>query len=66
MTGEREIELILEGAAWLDRTPKYLRPRPSVIELKERFNMTPAQACQAIRRHHEAMRQAGGANDAAA
>ncbi|WP_187331296.1 MULTISPECIES: hypothetical protein [unclassified Mesorhizobium] len=56
MTGERELQLLMEGAAWLGRTPKYLRPRPSVVELKDHFNMTPAQACQAIRMYHDAIR----------
>ncbi|PBB77909.1 hypothetical protein CK218_27795 [Mesorhizobium sp. WSM3879] len=59
MTGEREIELILSAAAWLAATPKNMRPRPAVLELKERFGLNPIQACAAIREHNQIK---GGAN----
>ncbi|RWK33778.1 MAG: hypothetical protein EOR40_19715 [Mesorhizobium sp.] len=61
MTGEREIELILSAAAWLAATPKNLRPRPAVVELKERFGLNPAQCCAAIRQHHFDSDSRGGA-----
>ncbi|RVD54534.1 MULTISPECIES: hypothetical protein [unclassified Mesorhizobium] len=62
MTGEREIELILSAAAWLAATPKNLRPRPAVVELKERFGLNPVQACAAIREHQRCFDGGADAN----
>ncbi|RWD33362.1 MAG: hypothetical protein EOS22_01030 [Mesorhizobium sp.] len=49
MTGEREIQLILAGAEWLRTTPKEQRPRPSIVELRERFGLNARAALEAVR-----------------
>lgn len=49
MSPEREIELILAAASWLRETPKSQRPRPAIVELRERFGLRAAQAILAIR-----------------
>ncbi|MFD1987983.1 hypothetical protein ACFSOZ_36805 [Mesorhizobium newzealandense] len=62
MTPEREIELILAAATWLAETPKNLRPRPAVVELRERFGLRAADAIVAVRMVTE-RQYWGGAND---
>lgn len=49
MTPERELELILSAASWLQTTPKSQRPKPSVVELRERFGLRAKEALLAIR-----------------
>ncbi|MFD1983538.1 hypothetical protein ACFSOZ_12745 [Mesorhizobium newzealandense] len=49
MAPEREIQLILAAAAWLAATPKSQRPKPVIVEMRERHGLTAAQAIVAIR-----------------
>ncbi|TIT10816.1 MAG: hypothetical protein E5W74_15190 [Mesorhizobium sp.] len=37
-----------EAATWLALTPRRQRDRPAVPLLRQRFGLTPAEACQAI------------------
>ncbi|RVC57682.1 hypothetical protein [Mesorhizobium sp.] len=62
MTPEREIQLILAGAEWLRKTPKEQRPRPSIVELRERFGLNARAALEAIRMSHN-FDSKEGAND---
>ncbi|RWL87720.1 MAG: hypothetical protein EOR67_16105 [Mesorhizobium sp.] len=39
---------IQEAARWLVETPKALRPRPTVVEIRARFPLDPRGACAAI------------------
>lgn len=39
---------IQEAARWLVETPKSLRPRPTVVELRARFPLDAPAACAAI------------------
>ncbi|TIW20349.1 MAG: hypothetical protein E5V65_08485 [Mesorhizobium sp.] len=39
---------IEEAAAWLAITPRRQREKPAVPLLRERFGLTPVEACQAI------------------
>ncbi|MER9726907.1 MULTISPECIES: hypothetical protein [unclassified Mesorhizobium] len=41
--------LIGEAALWLATTPKQSRPRPAIVDVKERFGLTALEAIQAIR-----------------
>jgi hypothetical protein len=41
--------VIQEAARWIVETPKAHRPRPTVIELRERFPLDAVGACSAIR-----------------
>lgn len=38
-----------EAARWLVETPRHERPRPVVIELRDRFGLNAVDACAAIR-----------------
>jgi len=38
-----------EAARWLATTPRHERPRPLVIELRDRFGLGAVDACAAIR-----------------
>ncbi|MEI9401148.1 hypothetical protein [Mesorhizobium argentiipisi] len=37
-----------EAATWLATTPRRQRDRPAVVLLRERFGLTPVEACTAI------------------
>lgn len=45
MTIEERIE---EAAQWLATTPRAERTRPVVIELRERFGLSAAEACRVL------------------
>lgn len=45
MTVDQRIE---EAARWLLATPRADRPRPVVVELRERFGLSPVDACKAL------------------
>lgn len=38
-----------EAAAWLATCPAHLRPSPIVPALRQRFDLSPTEACQVIR-----------------
>ncbi|ESX98660.1 hypothetical protein X755_15560 [Mesorhizobium sp. LNJC405B00] len=38
-----------EAALWLATTPKQSRPRPAIVDVKERLGLTALEAIQAIR-----------------
>jgi hypothetical protein len=40
---------IEEAARWLATTPRHQRPRPIVPSLRQRFGLSAAEACEAIR-----------------
>ncbi|RJT32145.1 hypothetical protein D3227_27305 [Mesorhizobium waimense] len=63
MTGEREIELILAATEWLQTTPKSQRPKPAIVELRERFGLRASDAIIAIRGATDFSNWGGGAND---
>lgn len=50
------------AARWLCETPKHLRPRPTVVELRSRFPLDALGACEAIRLAN--LVKAGGADAA--
>ena len=54
---------IQEAARWLVETPKALRPRPTVLELRARFPLDAQAACAAIGLANRI--RSGGANAAA-
>ncbi|RJT28130.1 hypothetical protein D3227_35125 [Mesorhizobium waimense] len=41
-----------EAAQWLATTPPRQRPAPLVPAMREMFNLTPVEACAAIRESH--------------
>ncbi|PBB79070.1 hypothetical protein CK218_22230 [Mesorhizobium sp. WSM3879] len=62
---DREPDFVIQEAArWLIETPKALRPRPTVVELRARFPLDAQEACAAIALANRI--RSGGANDAAA
>ncbi|RWA62120.1 hypothetical protein [Mesorhizobium sp.] len=63
MTPEREIELIMTAAGWLRSTPKAQRPKPSIVELHERYGLRASQAILAIRYATEFDHQQGVASN---
>lgn len=40
---------IQEAARWLVETPKAMRPRPTVVEVRTRYQLDAQGACAAIR-----------------
>lgn len=38
-----------QAVAWLRETPRHMRQAPVVKELRERFGLTPVEACAALR-----------------
>ncbi|TIT99795.1 MAG: hypothetical protein E5W55_04150 [Mesorhizobium sp.] len=42
-------ELIGQAALWLATTPRQSRPRPAIVECRQRFGLTPLEAIAAIK-----------------
>lgn len=49
------------AANWIVATPRNLRPRPIVVELRERFALAPLEAIEALRLAN--LQRSGGADD---
>ncbi|MER8431392.1 hypothetical protein NKH15_13755 [Mesorhizobium caraganae] len=48
-----------QAAQWLATTPPRQRPAPLVPAMREMFNLTPVETCEAIRQSHLIKARAG-------